>query len=136
MQKANLKRELGVFDSVMLITGTTIGIGIFVTTGLVAQHIPSPGGIFLIWLLGGLLALAGALSGTELGASLPYAGGDYICLKEAYGHLTGFLSGWSSFFVTFSGSVAPLAVGFTACAAFFFLSSRWKGHIFPRPFWA
>jgi amino acid transporter len=75
MPKANLKRELGVIDSVMLIAGTTIGIGIFVTTGLVAQHIPSPGGILLVWLLGGLLALAGALSCAELGASLPSAAG-------------------------------------------------------------
>lgn len=67
-----------------------------------------------------MLALAGALSCAELSASLPYAGGDYIYLREAYGRLTGFLSGWSSFFVTFSGSVASLAVGFAAYAAFFF----------------
>ncbi len=114
-----LKRELGFFDSVMLIVGSTIGIGIFVTTGLVAKLLPSPGVILLVWLLGGLLALAGALSCAELSSSLPYAGGDYIYLKEAYGPLLGFLSGWSSFFVTFSGSVASLAVGFTEFIAFF-----------------
>ncbi len=111
---------MGFFDAAMLIVGSTIGIGIFVTTGLVAQSLPSPGGILLVWLLGGLLALAGALSCAELSASLPYAGGDYIYLREAYGPLFGFLSGWSSFFVTFSGSIAFLAVAFTAHVAFFF----------------
>lgn len=118
--QADLKRELGFFDSTMLIAGSTIGIGIFVTTGIVAQHLPSPGVILLIWLLGGLLALAGALSCAELGSSLPHAGGDYIYLREAYGPVFGFLSGWASFFVTFSGSVASLAVGFTEFMAFFF----------------
>ncbi|MFQ5850095.1 MAG: APC family permease [Candidatus Binatia bacterium] len=119
MRQAHLRRELGFFDSVMLIVGSTIGIGIFITTGLIAQLVPSPGGILLVWFLGGLLALAGALSCAELGSSLPYPGGDYIYLREAYGPLLGFLSGWSSFFVTFSGSVASLAVGFTEFMAFF-----------------
>ena len=119
MDTTELKRELGIFDSVMLIVGSTIGIGIFVTTGFIAQQVSSPGIILLIWLLGGLLALAGALSCAELGSSLPYAGGDYIYLREAYGPLVGFLSGWASFFVTFSGSAASLAVGFTAFIAFF-----------------
>ena len=114
-----LKRELGLFDAIMLIAGSTIGIGIFVMTGLVAEQIPSPGIILLVWLLGGLLALAGALSCAELGSSLPYAGGDYIYLREAYGPLLAFLSGWASFFVTFSGSAASLAVGFTQFIAFF-----------------
>ncbi|MEE9185899.1 MAG: amino acid permease [Candidatus Binatia bacterium] len=118
--QGNLKRELGFFDSVMLIVGSTIGIGIFVTTGFITQNLLSPGAILLVWLLGGLLALAGALSCAELGSSLPYAGGDYIYLREAFSPLFGFLSGWSSFFVTFSGSVASLAVGFTDFMAFFF----------------
>ncbi len=119
MQPTELKRELGVFDSVMLIAGSTIGIGIFVTTGFIAQQISSPGIILFIWLMGGLLPIAGALSCAELGASLPYAGGDYVYLREAYGPLMGFLSGWASFFVTFSGSAASLAVGFTQFIAFF-----------------
>lgn len=120
MEASGLKRQLGLFDAVMLIVGNIIGIGIFVTTGEIAQSLPSPGAILLIWLLGGLLALAGALSFAELAASLPYSGGDYIYLKEAYGPLVGFLSGWSSFLVTFSGSIALLAVVFTAFLAFFF----------------
>lgn len=119
MEQSGLKRELGFFDAVMLIVGNIIGIGIFVTTGEIAQTLPSPGGILLIWLLGGLLALAGALSCAELAASLPYSGGDYVYLREAYGSFVGFLSGWSSFLVTFSGSIALLAVVFTAFMSFF-----------------
>ena len=120
MERPGLKRQLGFFDSVMLIVGNIIGIGIFVTTGDIAKTLPSSGGILLIWLLGGLLALAGALSCAELAASLPYSGGDYVYLREAYGSLVGFLSGWSSFLVTFSGSIALLAVVFTAFMSFFF----------------
>ncbi|MPZ78330.1 MAG: amino acid permease [Deltaproteobacteria bacterium] len=120
MAKTELKRQIGLFSAVMLIAGDMIGIGIFVTTGVIAETLPTPGGVLLVWVLGGLLALAGALTCAELSASLPYAGGDYIYIREAYGKLMGFLSGWSSFLVTFSGAIAFLAVGFTGFAAFFF----------------
>jgi APA family basic amino acid/polyamine antiporter len=115
-----LRRQLGLFDAMMLIAGDMIGIGIFVTTGDIAQSLPSPGGILLIWLLGGLLALAGALSCAELAASMPVSGGDYNYLRAAYGPLVGFLSGWSSFLVTFCGSIALLAVVFAVFVSFFF----------------
>src|SRR5262245_61995319 len=120
MAKTELKRQIGLFDAVMLISGDMIGIGIFVTTGVIAETLPTPGGVLLVWILGGLLALTGALSCAELSASLPYAGGDYIYIREAYGKLMGFLSGWSSFLVTFSGAIAFLAVGFSGFMAFFF----------------
>jgi APA family basic amino acid/polyamine antiporter len=76
--------------------------------------------VLLVWIFGGLLALAGALSCAELSASLPYAGGDYNYIREAYGKLVGFLSGWSSFLVTFSGAIAFLAVSFNGFMSFFF----------------
>jgi len=120
MEQTALKRKLGLFDAVMVISGDMIGVGIFVTTGFIAQTLPSPGAVLAIWLLGGLLALAGALSCAELSASLPLAGGDYIYIREAYGKLMGFLSGWSSFLVTFSGSIAAIAVGFASFMSFFF----------------
>lgn len=104
----------------MLIAGDMIGIGIFVTTGDIAQSLSSPGGILLVWLIGGLLALAGALSCAELAASMPVSGGDYNYLRAAYGPLVGFLSGWSSFLVTFCGSIALLSVVFAVFASFFF----------------
>jgi APA family basic amino acid/polyamine antiporter len=120
MAQNELKRQIGLFDAVMLISGDMIGIGIFVTTGVIAETLPTPGGVLLVWIFGGLLALTGALSCAELSASLPYVGGDYIYIREAYGKLMGFLSGWSSFLVTFSGAIAFLAVGFNGFMAFFF----------------
>src|SRR5262250_1709453 len=62
MAKTELKRQIGLFDAVMLISGDMIGIGIFVTTGVIAETLPTPGGVLLVWILGGLLALTGALS--------------------------------------------------------------------------
>jgi basic amino acid/polyamine antiporter, APA family len=120
MAQNELKRQIGLFDAIMLISGDMIGIGIFVTTGAIAETLPTPGGVLLVWILGGLLALTGALSCAELSASLPYVGGDYIYIREAYGKLMGFLSGWSSFLVTFSGAIAFLAVGFNGFMSFFF----------------
>ncbi|HEV8343644.1 MAG TPA: amino acid permease [Candidatus Binatia bacterium] len=120
MEQTTLKRKLGLFDAVMIICGDMIGSGIFFATGAIAETLPSPGGVLLVWIFGGLLALTGALSCAELSASLPYAGGDYIYIREAYGKLMGFLSGWSSFLVTFSGAIAFLAVSFTGFMAFFF----------------
>ena len=119
MMQSELKRQIGLFSAVMLIAGDMIGTGIFISTGVIAETLPSPGGILLVWCLGGLLALTGALTCAELSASLPYAGGDYNYIKAAYGRLMGFLSGWSSFLVTFSGAIAFLAVTFTGFMAFF-----------------
>ena len=120
MAQTELKRQLSLFDAVMLIAGDMIGTGIFISTGAIAETLPTPGGVLLVWLFGGLLALAGALTCAELSASLPYAGGDYIYIREAYGRLMGFLSGWSSFLVTFSGAIAFLAVILNGFASFFF----------------
>ena len=89
----NLTRQLGLFDSTMIMMGIVIGSGIFLTTGIMARSIPSPGLILLAWLIGGLLTLAGALTYAELGAAIPEAGGQYVYLKQAYGPLLGFLFG-------------------------------------------
>ena len=120
MAQTELKRQIGLFDAVMLISGDMIGTGIFISTGVIAETLPSPGGVLLVWVFGGLLALTGALSCAELSASMPYAGGDYNYIREAYGKLMGFLSGWSSFLVTFSGAIAFLAVTFNGFMSFFF----------------
>ena len=120
MAQTELKRQIGLFSAVMLIAGDMIGTGIFIFTGAIAETLPTPGGVLLVWLFGGLLALAGALTCAELSASLPYAGGDYIYIREAYGKLMGFLSGWSSFLVTFSVAIAFLAVILSGFTSFFF----------------
>jgi len=72
LKKGNdLIRQLGLFDSTMILMGIVIGSGIFLTTGIMAESIPSPGLILLAWLVGGLLTLAGALTYAELGAAIP-----------------------------------------------------------------
>ena len=87
MAQSELKRQIGLFSAGMLIAGDMIGTGIFISTGAIAETLPTPGGVLLVWLFGGLLALAGALTCAELSASMPYAGGDYNYIREAYGKL-------------------------------------------------
>lgn len=107
-----LSRELDTWDAALLTIGATLGTGIFLTTGDIARVLPHAGLILLVWIAGGLLTLAGALSYAELGAMFPRAGGQYHYLKEAYGPLWGFLFGWTAFFVVNTGGTAALAVGF------------------------
>ncbi|MGH9460131.1 MAG: APC family permease, partial [Vicinamibacteria bacterium] len=108
----SLVRELGAWDATLITIGSVLGGGVFITTGDIARSLPHAGLILLIWLVGGLLTLAGALTYAELGAMFPRAGGQYHFLKEAYGPLWGFLFGWASFFVIMSGGIAAIAVGF------------------------
>ncbi|MYA77884.1 MAG: amino acid permease, partial [Gemmatimonadetes bacterium] len=119
-EKTGLIRQLGLFDTTMIIIGIVIGSGIFLTTGLMARGIPSASLILLAWLFGGLHALAGALAYGELGAAMPRAGGQYVYLREAYGPFCGFLFGWVSFTMYLTGIIAALGVGFAEYAGYFF----------------
>ena len=107
-----LLRTLGAVDGALITIGASVGSGIFLTTGDIAQRCPQPALILGLWAAGGLFALAGALAYGELGAMFPRAGGQYQFLKEAYGPLWGFLFGWTSFLVIMTGGVAAIAVGF------------------------
>jgi APA family basic amino acid/polyamine antiporter len=107
-----LRRALTTWDGALITIGSVVGTGIFLTSGDVARALPHPALFLLVWLGGGLLTLAGALTYAELGALYPRAGGIYHFLKEAYGPLPGFLYGWASFLVIMSGGIAALAVGF------------------------
>ena len=108
----SLPREIGSFGSTAIVVGTIIGSGIFLVPHNVALQVGSPGNLFAVWVVGGLLSLAGALSLAELGAALPEAGGVYVYLREAYGRSFAFLYGWGMLLVIQSGSVATLAVAF------------------------
>jgi APA family basic amino acid/polyamine antiporter len=110
--RLELVRQLGLFDSTMVMVGIVIGSGIFVTTGIMAKTLPSAGWILLAWITGGLLTMAGALTYAELGAALPDAGGQYVYLREAYGSMAGFLFGWILFLVYMTGGIAGLALAF------------------------
>jgi len=109
---SGLERRLGTRDATLLTIGSVVGTGIFLTTSDMARRLPHAGWILVVWLAGGLLSLAGALTYGELGALFPRAGGIYHYLKEAYGPLWGFLYGWAAFLVILSGGSAALAVGF------------------------
>jgi APA family basic amino acid/polyamine antiporter len=110
-QPDQLERRLSLFDATMIIVGNIIGVGIFTTTGLIADALTQPILIVAVWLLGGMLTLCGALTYAELGAALPRAGGEYVFVREAYGPLVGFLNGWTYFSVVNPGSIAALAIG-------------------------
>jgi APA family basic amino acid/polyamine antiporter len=105
-----LDRRLGPIDAAAIVVSNVIGGGIFFSPILVAQLVPSARGMLLVWLAGGLLSFTGAVAYAELAALRPRAGGEYVYLREAYGPLTGFLSGWTSFVAGFSGAIAASAV--------------------------
>ena len=111
---SSLPRRIGWFTASCVLVSNVVGTGIFTTTGFMARDLGHPGLILFIWLMGGLIALAGALSYSELGTALPVAGGEYVYLHRAYGPLIGFLSGWTSFVVGFSAAIAAGAMSFAA----------------------
>ncbi len=107
-----LPRVLGPVAAFCIVVGSTIGSGIFLVPATVAKNVPYMSGILLVWLVGGLLSGAGALTLAELGAMMPRAGGLYVYLRAAYGALPAFLFGWVEFLVVRSGSMATLAAAF------------------------
>src|SRR6185295_7854317 len=107
-----LVRGLGAWDAALVTIGSVLGTAVFITTADVARVLPHPGLVVAVWVLGGVLTLAGALTYAELGGMFPEAGGIYVYLKEAYGPLWGFLFGWASFLIIMSGGLAALAAGF------------------------
>ena len=131
-EDAGLKRQLGLFDSTMMMMGIVIGSGIFLTTGIMSQNIPSASMILIAWIAGGFLIMAGALTYAELGASLPEAGGQYVYLREAYGPIYGFLFGWKMFLVNMTGSIAALSVAFAEYFGYFFPALSTKRIIFSK----
>jgi len=107
-----LPRAIGFYASTAIVVGTIIGSGIFLVPHNVALQVGSVRALFLVWVVGGILSLAGALSLAELGSAMPEAGGVYVYLREAYGKGFAFLFGWALLLVINSGTVATLAAAF------------------------
>src|SRR6266550_383265 len=105
-----LKRSLRLFDGLALVVGIMIGSGIFRTPGLVARQLGRPWLTFVAWLLGGVLALAGALCFAELATRHPKAGGKYVYAREAFGRRIGFVVGWCEGFAMYPAAIAALGV--------------------------
>jgi len=106
------RREMSLFDSMMIVMGAMIGSGIFIVSADIARTVGSPGLLLLVWLITGVVTIIGALSYGELAGMMPHAGGLYVYLREAYNPLTGFLYGWTTFLVIQTGTIAAVGVAF------------------------
>ncbi len=106
-----IQRKIGLITATSIVVANMIGAGIFTTSGIMAGYLPSPLWVLMCWLLGGILAMCGALCYAELATRMPEEGGEYIYLKTLYHPLLGFLTGWTSFFVGFSAPIAASALG-------------------------
>jgi APA family basic amino acid/polyamine antiporter len=118
-QPVELVRGLSLVDATLLIVGSVIGSGIFFAPSIMAGYLQSPGLLLGLWVVGGLLTLAGALSYAELAAAMPRAGGQYVFLSEAFSPLFGFLYGWTLLLAINTGFVAAVAVAFAKALGFF-----------------
>lgn len=105
-----------------VVVANMIGTGVFTSLGFQLLDITSPSVILTLWVLGGVIALCGAFSYAELGAALPRSGGEYHFVREAYGPLPGFVSGWMSASIGFAAPVALAAITFAS-----YLAAAWPG---------
>ncbi len=108
------KREIGLYGLTMIAIGSSIGSGIFRTPSEIAGYLPSEGLMLIVWMVGGMIALCGALTFAKISGQFPQVGGFYVFLKEAYGKLPAFLFGWSMLLVINTGSLAALSLVFTS----------------------
>ncbi len=107
-----LIRGLTLVAATSIVVGNVIGTGVFLKARVMTCNVGTPKMVLLIYVVAGLLSLAGALSYAELAAMMPKAGGEYVFMREAYGRRWGFLFGWMSFFIGKAGSQAALGVQF------------------------
>src|SRR5690349_17224346 len=125
-ERTHYVRRLGVFDTTMVVVGGIIGAGIFLNPAIVAQRVHTTAFILTAWVIGGAIALIGALTFAELGSRRPHAGGGYIYLTEAFGPLPAFLYGWTFLLIINSGGIAAVAVTFARYTSDLFdLSTMW-----------
>jgi basic amino acid/polyamine antiporter, APA family len=124
-------RELGMFDSAMIVIGTMIGSGIFIVPAEMARLIGSSGWLLVAWLIAGVLTIAAAVSYGELASMMPEAGGMYVYLREAFGPIWGFLYGWTLFTVIQTGTIAAVAVAFARFTGVFLPAISEENYLIP-----
>jgi amino acid transporter len=111
--QAQLVRRLGLWSTIGIVIGVTIGSGIFRTPATIAMRVPDPELMLAVWLAGGLISLCGALSVAELAGSLPQTGGWYVYLREGWGRLAGFLFGWSELVLIRASAAGAISTVFS-----------------------
>ncbi len=114
-----LSRRLGITSAIMVVIGSVIGSGIFLTPSNIAAAVEIPGVMIFVWILAGLLTLAGALTNAEIASQITDAGGQYVFFRVLYCDLIAFLYGWTTFIVYQTGSIAAIAVAFAKYSGFF-----------------
>ncbi len=121
MARSEFRKELGLFDSVMIVAGIMVGSGIFIVSAEISRQVGAAGWLLVAWVITGALTVSGAISYGELAAMMPSAGGMYVYLREAFSPFVGFLYGWTLMTVIQTGSIAAVAIAF----------ARFSGILFP-----
>src|ERR1700680_3381288 len=111
-QAEPIRPQLGLWDTVRIIVGIVIGVGLFETVPRVFENVPNGWTALGIWVVGGLLSFIGALCYAELASAYPRSGGDYVYLSRAFGRWCGFLFGWAQLAVILTASIAMMAFVF------------------------
>jgi basic amino acid/polyamine antiporter, APA family len=127
----SLVRRLGPLDATMIVVGSMIGSGIFITSAESSRLTGAPGWLLLAWALAGVMTMTGALCCSELAAMMPRAGGVYVFLREAYGPSIGFLFGWTLFLVIQTGTIAAVAIAFAKFTGVFAPAIATDNYIVP-----
>ncbi len=115
-----LSRGLNLWDTTLLVIGLVVGGGIFLTPASIAKALPDSRWILAVWVVGGLLSIAGGFVYAEMGAMIPKSGGMYVYIREAFGELPAFLYAWVAYWVILAGADAAVAVGFAEYFSVFF----------------
>lgn len=113
MSSASLPRKVGLWSATAVVIGSVIGSGIFRTPAGIADKLPGPLPIMLVWVAGGLFALCGALSFAELASAMPRTGGLFVFLREGWGRLPAFLFGWSELVIIRAAALGAIATTFS-----------------------
>jgi APA family basic amino acid/polyamine antiporter len=132
--RPSLSRDLGISHASAIVVGTIIGSGIFLVPAEMMQAVGSARLVYLAWIVGGALSLAGAITYAELGAMKPQAGGEYVYIRDAYGPLPGFLYAWTWFAVAKPASIATLTVGLVRILGTFPALAFFNNAVVSRPF--
>src|ERR671912_1541922 len=111
-ERIALVRGLGLVAAASIVIGNVIGTGVFLKARVMTCNVGTPGMVITVWVIAGILSLAGALTYAELAAMMPRAGGEYVFMREAYGPRMGFLYGWMQIFIAKTGSQASVAAAF------------------------